>query len=469
MQTITTHHKHIIWHLWLAILGIAWSIAWFMISSINTFASWPVTNFNDVFVWPFVWLQNQQANIHRQYGGNDFGWLAFWRTHKVLSSPATVSINANTKLCTRQVRWLYYNSARWQVLWPLDQDSLNDLITLDNSYNNMTISGWLYIGCDGNNTQVYGQITHTVWSLERKLVAGVTINTQTNSYTQSFANSLTFSNGLSVGYVVDSIGWVATINGQAPTITTITPPTPPSGEWTRPILKTDTDKKICEVRDCSDSYYDGVCGICDLTHNAADTEGKPKTLLIDSPLDFIKQVGNIMKSMTCDISQELVGAYVFSFDVGVTTVKDICQADMYGPVIRKHLAKFLSMYAINVLDMKPDLTRTCSFTDMANQSFEMQGFARMACQLWLMGLKQDGTPDTVFNPDQVVTRAQFATAFNRLINGTADNSSTGVWYAKHLEKLKSSQIMNDISNPIIEEVRGYVMLMMQRAYDVIKK
>jgi hypothetical protein len=122
------------------------------------------------------------------------------------------------------------------------------------------------------------------------------------------------------------------------------------------------------------------------------------------------------------------------------------------------------MYAINILDMKPDLTRTCSFTDMADQSFEMQSFARIACQLGIMGLKQDGRPDTVFNPNQVVTRAQFGTAFNRLINGTADNTSTGVWYAKHLARLQTQKIMNDISDPMMEELRGYVMLMMQRAY-----
>jgi hypothetical protein len=86
----------------------------------------------------------------------------------------------------------------------------------------------------------------------------------------------------------------------------------------------------------------------------------------------MKQVGNVMKSMTCQVSQELVQAYVFSYDLGITTVGDICDADMYGPVIRKHLAKFLSMFAIQVLGMTPDTTRVCEFTDMGDESFEMQ-------------------------------------------------------------------------------------------------
>jgi hypothetical protein len=171
-----------------------------------------------------------------------------------------------------------------------------------------------------------------------------------------------------------------------------------------------------------------------------------------------------MKSMTCDISQELVEAYVFSYDLGITTVANICQADMYGPLIRKHMAKFLSMFAIQVLGRQPDLTRVCEFSDMGEESFEMQGFARISCQLGIMGLQQDGSPDTVFNPNQQVTRAMFGTALSRLIYGPVHNSATGVRYQKHLNALQADGIMTQISNPDMLEVRGFVMLMLQRAY-----
>ncbi|MEI7563133.1 MAG: hypothetical protein WCJ39_05720 [bacterium] len=38
-----------------------------------------------------------------------------------------------------------------------------------------------------------------------------------------------------------------------------------------------------------------------------------------------------------------------------------------------------------------------------------------------MGLKPDGTPDTVFNPMAVVTRAQFGSALSRLLYGGYNN------------------------------------------------
>lgn len=78
-----------------------------------------------------------------------------------------------------------------------------------------------------------------------------------------------------------------------------------------------------------------------------------------------------MKTMDCSIDTELVQGYVFSFELGITTVPNICEANLYGPVLRKYLAKFMSVYAIKVLGMKPNIKRVCEFTDMRNESFEM--------------------------------------------------------------------------------------------------
>lgn len=247
----------------------------------------------------------------------------------------------------------------------------------------------------------------------------------------------------------------------------ITPPTNPWPWWGKPDLRTDEQAGICEIRDCSDGYYDRECGVCDKEHNAANDEEQP--FLIDNPIEFMKQVGSVMKSMTCDITDELVKWYVFSYDLGITTVDDICKADVRGPVIRKHLAKFLSVFAVKVLDMKPDTTRVCEFADMSKESFEMQWFARMACQLGIMGLKQDGTPDTVFNPNQIVNRAIFGTALSRLIYRWENNSTTGIWYQKHLNALQKDEIMTQINNPMAEEMRGYVMLMLMRAHQFLQK
>lgn len=111
---------------------------------------------------------------------------------------------------------------------------------------------------------------------------------------------------------------------------------------------------ICSDEDLSGSYYDGECD-----DNLENTIDEVKDEIITETLD-------------CDISQELLESYTFSYGFDITTVADVCQADMYGSLIRKHMAKFLSMFAVQVLKMTPDTTRVCEFTDMKNESFEMQ-------------------------------------------------------------------------------------------------
>jgi hypothetical protein len=67
-----------------------------------------------------------------------------------------------------------------------------------------------------------------------------------------------------------------------------------------------------------------------------------------------------------------------------------------------------------------------------------------------------------FRPFDTVTRAEFGTVLSRAIWGDANNGSDP-YYVAHLNALKDEGVMNNISNPSAKEVRGYVMLMMQRA------
>ena len=73
-----------------------------------------------------------------------------------------------------------------------------------------------------------------------------------------------------------------------------------------------------------------------------------------------------------------------------------------------------------------------------------------------------GVDITKFRPYDVVTRAEFGTVLSRALRGEEYNGGTP-YYADHLEALKDAGVMNNISNPSAPEVRGYVMLMMQRA------
>jgi hypothetical protein len=101
---------------------------------------------------------------------------------------------------------------------------------------------------------------------------------------------------------------------------------------------------------------------------------------------------------------------------------------------------------------------------MKQESLEMQYYAELACKLWLMWLQSNGTPNTVFNPKAIVTRAQFGTMLSRLLYGPKYNAPAqwSDYYSPHLKALQKDGIMNNISMPRNFELRGYVMIMMQR-------
>ena len=68
----------------------------------------------------------------------------------------------------------------------------------------------------------------------------------------------------------------------------------------------------------------------------------------------------------------------------------------------------------------------------------------------------------VFDPDGLITRAQFGTVLSRILYGATYDGSNP-YYIDHLQALKNAGIMNDISNPNTLEIIGYVWIMLQRA------
>jgi hypothetical protein len=78
-----------------------------------------------------------------------------------------------------------------------------------------------------------------------------------------------------------------------------------------------------------------------------------------------------------------------------------------------------------------------------------------------------GEPVDSFNPYSVVTRAQFGTVLSRAIWGDYYNGGTP-YYQNHLDALNSIHIMNDILDPYMLELRGYVMIMLLRANELVE-
>ena len=79
-----------------------------------------------------------------------------------------------------------------------------------------------------------------------------------------------------------------------------------------------------------------------------------------------------------------------------------------------------------------------------------------------MGINADGSALESFNPYGLVSRAEFATVFSRVLFGSKYNTTEWNYYDLHLAALKEAGILSN-DTPTIQEVRGWVMLMMYRS------
>jgi len=159
-------------------------------------------------------------------------------------------------------------------------------------------------------------------------------------------------------------------------------------------------------------------------------------------------------------SDELTEAYGYAKNKWITTMASIDDADMYGNLTRVAMAKMVANYVLDLGLQELDTTKECKFPDVsvALDTAYDNGVTK-ACQLGLMGVGI-----TKFNPNGIVTRAEFGTVLSRALWGD-ENNGGDPYYKKHLQALKDEGIMNMIDNPNMKEVRGYVMLMMMRADD----
>ena len=114
-------------------------------------------------------------------------------------------------------------------------------------------------------------------------------------------------------------------------------------------------------------------------------------------------------------------------------------------------------YATNVLWRKPDTSKPVpAFADVdASLEADYGNAVTMAYQLWIMGIWI-----TDFRPFDEVPRWEFGTALSRMLFGLADGQ--GAYYETHLQKLANEGIIRD-SNPDLQELRGYVMIMLMRS------
>ena len=203
------------------------------------------------------------------------------------------------------------------------------------------------------------------------------------------------------------------------------------------------DDKTTEDQNTTEDNSDTADGEDNSTNNVNVDENRYKDTDGDGTLDN-------------GLTKELVDAYVFARENGITTMESPEEADMFGPLTRIAMAKMLSQYAINVLGKTPDTDKTISFPDVsAELDAEYNNGVTLAYQLGIMWINIEE-----FRPNDLVTRAEFGTALSRLLFGLAD----GEWayYETHLQKLMDEKIITN-DNPDLQELRGYVMIMLMRS------
>ncbi|EKD24978.1 MAG: hypothetical protein ACD_80C00142G0020 [uncultured bacterium (gcode 4)] len=199
--------------------------------------------------------------------------------------------------------------------------------------------------------------------------------------------------------------------------------------------------------DNSFTYYDDTC--CESTWHAA--------------------------ASTCDVSDtpysaEITDSFTWGYNLNITNKCPITEARLEDGIVRKELAKMMTMFTIQIFGIYPDTHKAwCdAFTDTKNLTSEMKFFTKTACQLDLMGLEPNGrTPKKVFDPNDPVPRTEFGTVLSRLIYGDQYNVYTWEelifkFYEKHLKALNRDGIMKNIQNPFMAEKRAWVLLMLER-------
>ncbi len=105
----------------------------------------------------------------------------------------TINLGGKSRICSKQILWLYFNSQRWNRLRPLDQSSWEQLKEISPSYDDLTeFIWWLYTNCIGtwiDASSIFGQIKH-VWKWETYyIVAWTQMNYNANQFIPSFADS----------------------------------------------------------------------------------------------------------------------------------------------------------------------------------------------------------------------------------------------------------------------------------------
>lgn len=167
-----------------------------------------------------------------------------------------------------------------------------------------------------------------------------------------------------------------------------------------------------------------------------------------------------------NLPDEWKQAYLFARAFDITTMPTIAEARMEDKITRIEFAKMISNYAVNILGKKADTAKKCEFTDTNTVNDELKAAAITACQLDIMGINPDKTPLKEFMPYQLLKRADFATVISRLYFGSTYEGGAN-YYSNHIKALFDKEVIK-VTDPTLDEVRGYIMIALMRISNILK-
>jgi len=189
----------------------------FITLGIIVWAVYAIGNASIMLKFPDLNIQsfgNKFSLVHFMTPGNNFVWSIFWLPSKSITW-TTLNLDGVPKTCTKQIRWLYFNSQRGKRLRPLDSDTLTLLKEQNTSYNDLRIAWWLYTTCNDDPYSIFGSITYVREGITGYLVAGTKLDYLQNKIKPFFANSLQyFDNKVIIGYLYDSNGGIGYVGGK---------------------------------------------------------------------------------------------------------------------------------------------------------------------------------------------------------------------------------------------------------------
>ncbi len=160
------------------------------------YMSWFSIDLHDI-LW-FSWLDESYSGssykIHFNWWWNDINWLFVYTWKKNLSSWENlfIDINPGPTGCSQILKWYYWNPVRWDIVVPIDSDTIN-YRKWQWFYTNFNLTWALYTNCTSDLSSIYWEIIFDyLWVEMFSLQAGRQynftwnyINTWSNLFTKS--------------------------------------------------------------------------------------------------------------------------------------------------------------------------------------------------------------------------------------------------------------------------------------------